>query len=108
MQKFFNDLILRIIQDSSVSNTSHHPQFGEEGNRAIFVTVISVCFVEEIRRESRLCCKCSQAGFPWEVLAAPTSRIDICKEPMKRLKSTRKSFTQDASSYVTKELWAVL
>jgi len=32
MQKFFNNLILRIIRDSPVSNTSHHPQFSEEGN----------------------------------------------------------------------------
>jgi len=31
MQKFFNNLILRIIRDTPVSNTSHHPQFGEEG-----------------------------------------------------------------------------
>jgi len=31
MQKFFNNLILRIIRDSPVSNTSHHPQSGEEG-----------------------------------------------------------------------------
>ena len=31
MQKFFNNLIFRIIQDSSVSNTSHDPQFGEGG-----------------------------------------------------------------------------
>jgi hypothetical protein len=31
MQKFFNNMIFRIIQDGSVSNTSHHPQFGEEG-----------------------------------------------------------------------------
>jgi hypothetical protein len=32
MQKFLNNLIFRIVQDSSVSYTSHHPQFGEEGN----------------------------------------------------------------------------
>jgi hypothetical protein len=52
MQKFFNNLILRIIHDSSISNTSHHPQFGEERETgAILVTVIPVCFVEEIRRE---------------------------------------------------------
>jgi len=31
MEKFFNNLIFGIIQDSSVSNTSHHPHFGEEG-----------------------------------------------------------------------------
>ena len=49
-----------------------------------------------------------ETGGPTEMLAAPTSRIHICKEPMRMLKSTRKYFTQDASSYVTKELWAVL
>jgi len=31
MQKFFNNLIFGIIQDSSVSNNSHHPHFGEDG-----------------------------------------------------------------------------
>jgi hypothetical protein len=54
MQKFFNYLILRIIQDSSVSNTSHHPQLGEKVKRAILVTVIPICIVEEIKRESRM------------------------------------------------------
>jgi len=31
MQKFFNYLILRVIHNSPVSNTSHHPHFCEEG-----------------------------------------------------------------------------
>ena len=31
MQKFFNNLIFGIIEDSSVSNISHHPHFGEDG-----------------------------------------------------------------------------
>jgi len=30
--EFFNNMIFGIIQDSSVSNTSDHPHFGEEGN----------------------------------------------------------------------------
>jgi len=42
-----------------------------------------------------------------EMSAAPRSRIHIWKEATRRLKSTRKSFTQDARSYVTEELWAV-
>jgi hypothetical protein len=50
MHKFFNNLILRIVQDSSVSNTLSSSQFGERGETgAILVPVISVCFVEKIR-----------------------------------------------------------
>jgi len=41
------------------------------------------------------------------MLAAHRSRIHIWKEATRRLKQTRKSFTEEARSYVTKELWAV-
>jgi len=64
MQKFLYNLIFRIIEDSSVSNTSHHPQFGGGETGAILVTHILVCFVEEIRRESRLCSKVWRLGVP--------------------------------------------
>jgi len=104
-------LILRIIQDSSVSHTSHHPQFGRAEATAILVTVIPVCFNDVdnagIIGKTRLCCKSLEARCPREILAAARSRIHICKEAMRRLKSTRKSFTQDARNYVTEELWAV-
>ena len=77
------------------------------------VKVIPVCFVDvdnaaEIMRKSRLCCKRLEAGCPWEISAAPRSRIHICKEAMRSLVSTQKSFTHDARSYNTNELWAVL
>jgi len=39
--------------------------------------------------------------------AAHRSRINICKEATRRLKHTLKSFTEEARSYVTMELWAV-
>ena len=64
MQKFLNNLIFRSIQDSSVSNTSHHPQFGGGETGAILVTHIPVCFVEEIRGESRFCSKVGRLGVP--------------------------------------------
>jgi len=84
---------LRIIQDSSVSNISHYPKFGEEGEAAaILLTVIPGCFTDVdnagIIRKSRLCCKCLEAGCPWEMSAAPRSRIHICKEATRRLNST--------------------
>jgi hypothetical protein len=75
------------------------------------VTVIPACFKDidnaEIIRETRPCCKSLEAGCPWEMSAARKSRIHICKEATRRLKHSQKSFTEEARSYVTKELWAV-
>jgi len=64
--------------------------------------------IQELYAKLGSVAKSLEDGCTWEMLAAPASRFHICKEATRRLESTRKYFTQDASSYVTKELWAVL
>jgi hypothetical protein len=56
-----------------VSHTSHHPEFGEEGETGdLLVTVIP----------HMICGRRLEPGCSWEMLAAHTSRFHICKEPM--------------------------
>lgn len=58
-------------------------------------TVMPVCCVNadnaEIRRKTKLCYQSLEAVCTWEMSATPRSRVHICEEPLKRLKSTQKS-----------------
>jgi hypothetical protein len=98
-------LILRIIQDSSVSNTSHHPQSGEEGKLQpswlqLYLYVLRRLTMQELLEKLGSVANVWRLGVPGECRQHPEagSKAEIY---------TKRSFTQAARSYVTKELWAV-
>ena len=108
MQKFLNNLIFRIVQDSSVSNTSHHPQFGEDGK-------LETCWLQAYlyvfwkKLEEKVGSVAKFGNWVSHRSVGCTHKQDPhLQGTNEMLKSTRKYFTQDASSYVTKKLWAVL